>query len=38
MFGGSVFTPIRGALTGLGGLRERRVDGRKIEKKNYLLK
>lgn len=34
MFGGPVFKPVRAAITGLGGLRERRPDGKKIEKKN----
>jgi hypothetical protein len=38
VFGGSVFKPGRAAITGLGGLRERRPDGKKIEKKNQLRK
>lgn len=38
VFGGSVMNPVRAAITGLGGLRERRPDGKKIEKKNMLRK
>ena len=34
VFGGSVLNPIRAAITGVGGLKERRPDGKKIEKKN----
>lgn len=36
VFGGSIFNPVRAARTGLGGLKETRPDGRKIEKKNSL--
>jgi hypothetical protein len=38
VFGGNVFKPIRAAFTGIGGLRERRLDGKKVEKKNCLKK
>jgi hypothetical protein len=34
VFGGPVVNPVRAAITGVGGLRERRPDGKKIEKKN----
>lgn len=34
VFGGSVFRPIKAAITGIGSLKERRIDGKKIEKKN----
>ena len=36
VFGGSIFNPIRGARSGIGGLQERRLDGKKIMKKNAL--
>lgn len=37
VFGGNVFTPIYGSQTGIGGLKEKRADGRKIEKGNNLM-
>lgn len=36
VFGGSIFNPIRAARSGIGGLQERRHDGKKIEKRNAL--
>ena len=36
VFGNSVFTPIAGAQTGIGGLKERRLDNKMIMKKNSL--
>lgn len=31
-----MFNPIRGATTGIGGTLEKRMDGKKVEKKNSL--
>ena len=36
VFGGSIFSPIKGARSGIGGLQERRHDGKKIDKRNSL--
>ena len=36
VFGGSVFTPIKGAESGAGGLKETRNDGKAISKGNQL--
>ena len=38
MFGGNVFTPIKGAESGAGGLKEKRNDGKAISKGNRLEK
>jgi len=37
VFGQSIFRPLQGAITGIGGLKERRADGKRIEKANGLL-
>ena len=34
VFGGPIFNPVFAARTGRGGVKETRLDGRKIEKKN----
>lgn len=36
VFGNSVLTPIHGAQTGIGGLKEKRLDNKVIVKKNAL--
>ena len=36
VFGGLVFNPIKAACSGIGGLREKRRDGKKVEKTNSL--
>ena len=37
VFGGSVFNPINGSITGVGGTYEKKVEGQKINKSNNLI-
>ena len=36
VFGGQVFNSVKAACSGIGGLREKRRDGKKVEKTNSL--